>query len=159
MQVRRMLKHDVAAVEEIDKEDKSPWTASEIRTTYRARHSSSWVVENELQEVVGYCIVVSDWMITSIMRCRVKSGWQGVGYGDALLKTLIGATLESCSIEVAVDKECSAAQVLFSRNGFACVNDAETDYIFRRGDRFLYAPDLKYRLTSKHEELDGKTNG
>jgi ribosomal protein S18 acetylase RimI-like enzyme len=150
MQARRMLKQDIPAVVEIDMEDADPWDEATTRSMYRARHSSSWVVEDASGKIGGYCIVTSDWMITSVLKFRVAKAFQGMGGGDALLKTLIGATMDACSIEAHIGKGESAAQVLFGRNGFACVNDVGSEYIFRKGDRFLHAPDLKYRMTSEH---------
>lgn len=152
MQVRRMLKWDVPAVVAIELDDDQPWDEAAIRAAYRARHSSSWVVETDSGRVVGYCIATSDWMVTSILRFRVDSGFRGAGGGTELLKSLIGATMATCSIEAAVGKDESAAQVLLSRNGFKCVNERDDDYIFRRGDRFLHAPDLKYRMTTRYPE-------
>ncbi len=148
MHVRRMLKQDVSAVSLIEIENPKPWSEMEIRSTYRARHTSSWVVENG-DDIVGYAIVTSDWMIASILRFRVALEYQCLGAGTELLRTVVNASGEECSLEVAIDDNEAGAQILFSRFGFACVNDTDTGYLFRRGARFTYPPDLKYRMTSR----------
>jgi ribosomal protein S18 acetylase RimI-like enzyme len=139
-----MLKQDIAAVAAIEKEGPLPWSDINIRSTYRSRHTSSWVVEDD--GVIGYAIVTSDWMISSVLRFRVAEAHRGLGAGAALLQVVVNATGDDCSIEAAIDEKESGAQVLFSRFGFSCVNDTDTGYLFRRGSRFVYAPDLKYRM-------------
>jgi ribosomal protein S18 acetylase RimI-like enzyme len=142
-----MLKQDVAKVAEIEKEDPSPWNELHIRSTYRSRHTSSWVVEDKLGVVVGYAIITTDWMIASVLRLRVAKARRNKGAGKALLEMVVNATGDDCSVEVAVDEGESAGQVLLSRFGFSCVNKTDTGYLFRRGTRFMFAPDLRYRLT------------
>ncbi len=145
MNVRRMLKQDVSAVATLEVEGDNPWSDTQIRTSYRARHTSSWVVESD-NEVVGYAIVTSDWMIASILKFRVAMEYRGLGAGAMLLDVLVNAAGDDCSIEVAIDEKESGAQILFSRFGFVCANDTNTGYLFRRGSRFKYTPDLKYRM-------------
>lgn len=146
MFVRRMLKQDVAAVAAIEKEDVKPWSELDIRSTYRQRHTSAWVVEDD--EVVGYAIVTTDWMIASVLRFRVAKEHQSRGAGSELLKMVVNAIGDDCSIEAPIDEKESGAQVLFSRWGFSCVNVTDTGYLFRRGNRFMFAPDLRYRMAN-----------
>lgn len=145
MNVRRMLKQDISAVAELEQEGPDPWSETKIRTNYRGRHTSSWVVEKH-NEVIGYAIVTSDWMVASILRFRVALKHQRAGAGFELLSVVVNAAGDDCSIEVAIDERESGAQVLFGRFGFACTNDTDTGYLFRKGTRFLFAPDLKYRM-------------
>lgn len=141
MQIRRMIKSDIDEIEDFYSNE---YDYEEYR---RSKESHAFVAE-DANEIVGIYLAAEELLTCELVHLEVREDLWGVGIGTEMLEHL--ERLCDKSIEAFIDERNVPMQAFLSRRGYTATNNIQTDdgepgYLFRKGDRFNYAPDLMYR--------------
>lgn len=142
--VRRMMRQDISRVMPLEKSvhKDERWSSAFLSKLHRAKFTHSWVAEIR-GEVIGYCMVMVDLDIAEIARIVDREHSHDVL--SCLVSQVINA-LGDGSIECYTGNDEPHLMSLLSKFDFRIVNQWDDLFLMRRGRRFRFAPDLKYRM-------------
>lgn len=139
MTVRRMRRHDVRQVAEIERLSYSlPWSAFTFRSLFR-RSNTVLLVAEEDKSITGYAAL---WLAVDeaeLGNLAVRPGWRGRGIGRTLLRHVLEAAAArgARAVFLEVRESNAVARRLYEASGFRVVGSRPDYYASPREDALV----------------------